>query len=283
MNPDGSALVRPEEPGVTVPSAKHPANRRLSPGGPDVSKLRPRFGLAYLLLAAVLGGSIAGLVVYLQHRPGASVAWSSWKPSLHGEAAWKQIADHVAPRYRVPSGKQIVGVVANAAEVQATQTTKLPITVALISSGLPDERLSDIKVVQINDGAMYGLCGLGSNCSIPGTPSNTRMDVLRRESLELALLTFKYDSSVDTVFTVLPAPLGTTAQRTIFFQRGDLSSQLSTPLKDTLNPDVKVSPTKLPKDERPTIMRLTAPHFYNYSYRSAPDGSVAMILTPATA
>ena len=49
--------------------------------------------------------------------------------------------------------------------------------------------------------------GPGQRCSVPGEPTAERALLLRRESLELALYTFKYMDDVDSVITMLP-PVG---------------------------------------------------------------------------
>ena len=52
----------------------------------------------------------------------------------------------------------------------------------------------------------YNLCGVGGkDCAIgAGTPSNSRLLLLRREALELALYTFKYIRGTQNVLTILP-------------------------------------------------------------------------------
>ncbi len=56
---------------------------------------------------------------------------------------------------------------------------------------------------------MYTLNGLGNNGSIRGGKSSPeRHLLLRREALELSLLTFRYADDVDMVVTILPPPPG---------------------------------------------------------------------------
>jgi hypothetical protein len=261
-----------------------PAEERPREQAPSVrvrrtyTRLRPRFGIAYLLLAVVVGTAVGGLVVYLGNRDTSGGAeWSTWKPTLHGQASWKQIAEHVEPRYRLPTGKQIVGIITGQPQIQ-----DIPISHVAISSGLPDERREDIQIYTIKNGAMFILCGLGTSCAVPGKPSQARAQVLRREALELALYTFKYQSNVDAVLAFIPPPAGVnpTPQRMIFFRRDDLEQQLSEPLGATISPNVTVSPGKLLPREAAAIDRLTNPHFYKYDFQQLPDGSALAALTP---
>jgi hypothetical protein len=268
--------AQPAAPAQERPQEQAPAQRTRQ----TYTKLRPRFGLAYLLLAVVVGAAVGGLVVYLGNRDtGSDASWSTWKPALHGQAAWKEIGDHVAQQYRLTDGRQIVGVIPTPAQAQSQQGT-IPVRAALITSGLPDERVGDIKFLEIKNGTMYGMCGLGTDCSIPGTATNIRGALIRREALELALYTFKYDGSVDTVMVFPPSPAGSQLNRTIFFRRTDLKTELSKPLADTISPIAKIDTKKLLPAERDRVLRLTSPHVYNYEYRLAQDGSVAMVLTP---
>ena len=48
------------------------------------------------------------------------------------------------------------------------------------------------------------MCGLGGACAIKGKASTTRFMLVRREALELALYTFKYDGDVDSVVVLPP-------------------------------------------------------------------------------
>ena len=76
--------------------------------------LARRFWLAYLALAALFGAPV-GTFIVLQERPAPipPPPWSAWKPTAGNPgAAQQQIAEHVGARYRLPSGKKIVDVLA---------------------------------------------------------------------------------------------------------------------------------------------------------------------------
>jgi len=119
---------------VTVPGADRPADPVVPVVGPDrrerarLTSYRFRFGFVYVLLAAVMGGAVGSFIVLVgRPAPAADESWSSWRPDGRENAYPTAIADHVAARYRLPSGKQLVGVLAGPAEVQ-----ELPIRAVLI-------------------------------------------------------------------------------------------------------------------------------------------------------
>ena len=64
------------------------------------------------MLGALLGAAISAAVVLALSgdRPN-EIDWSAWRPSSGGANGAQQIADHVAPLYRLSSGDQLVGVV----------------------------------------------------------------------------------------------------------------------------------------------------------------------------
>ena len=100
----------------------------------------------------------------------------------------------------------------------------------------------DFEIVPVGDQSlMYTLCGFGDRCSIAaGAPSEERARVLRRESLELALYSFKYVEGVRSVIVLMPPNLGDPAdpeddrQTALFFQKGDFNRELSRPIQQTL-------------------------------------------------
>src|SRR5690606_24285560 len=96
----------------------------------------------------------------------------------------------------------------------------------------------DIDIVDAAGSHQYVLCGLGTNCSIAsGEPSEERHALLRREAMELALYTFKYVDTIDSVTVFLPPrPGGDTAPTAVFLERGDVAKELDTSLRRTLEP-----------------------------------------------
>jgi hypothetical protein len=243
---------------------------------------RSRFGF---LLGALIGIALAvvgGAVVLATWSSGPDVpsGWSAWRPTAHDRyAAAQQIANHVAPRYRLGDGDQLVAVQAGPLEV-----ANFPLSVALRSSPTGGN-------IQLLDGkgVMYTLNGLGPRGSIArGTPSEERHLLLRREALELALYTFKYRTDVDMVVALLPpappdkstATTGSDQQtQALFYRPGDLRSELAVPLTRTIpkrTPRPETLSLNGPEAQR--IDALTRPNLFLASFQQGQDAHAFLVL-----
>ena len=261
-----------------TPDAEPLLVRRRADDEPRV--FRARFAIAYLVLAVAAGVAL-GAAVLLVDRPetAAGAPWSSWKPT-GTESSWpRQIADYVGGRYRLETGAPMVFILADAPQVQ-----DVPVRNIAIQNDPADD--SDISIVPIDEdkSVMYNLCGGGARCSIPeGQPTQERLQLLRREALELALYTFKY-ADIDAVIATLPpesAEEGTeqTSGTALFFRRGEFSSELRNPLRRTLLTSERPG-TEIISIEGPTIDRLTKSRTYGFVFTQAQEGSAIMILAP---
>ena len=239
---------------------------------------RGRFRLAYLALALVFWAGVAALVVLLvRGGDGPSEAWSRWKPQASASIDRAgEIAEHVAPEYRLAEGGQLVAVQAHPPEVQQD----VPVEAVAVRGGISGQ---DIDVDGTGSSVFYVLCGLGDNCAIKGAPSQERAVLLRREALELALYTFKYGGA-DTVVALLPPATLASGQKDVnwalYFRRSDFDDALSRPLSQTLPRHDQLTPTALTGREKQTVERLTTPHAYVTSFTQAPDGGVFLELVP---
>jgi hypothetical protein len=265
------ALTPPGETPAPPPGELVPRPPRVESGS-----YRGRFGLVYGALALLLAGAIAGFVVLVvQPGKGPEAAWSAWRPEGDDAQKQQEIADHVGAAYRLPSGQQLVSVQAAPPRVQ-----DIPIGAIAIrrpSSGSSADQ--PISVLPVEGAAVYILCGLGTDCAIEeGTPSAERMRLLRRESLELALYTFRYVSGKGSVVTFLPPKPGDKPSFALFFQRGDLSAELDRPLRSTLPDDRLLRADQLSALEVPTIDRLTEPHLFRFSFQQLQDGTAVLVL-----
>ena len=238
---------------------------------------RARFGLAYAVLAAVVGAAV-GTFIVLAGRDAGPVEreWSSWKPEAKGAAAANEIATHVARRYRLPSGNQLVAIVPSPAEVQDVTVRAIAVRPTAVST--------DVSIVPASDSLMYILCGLGERCSIrEGQPSEERHQLLRREALELALYTFKYDEDVDTVVTFLPPPGGAETSFVVFFRREDLRELLARPLQATLAEGTSSLAGRIARAEVPIVDSVTLPRVFAYGFQQLQDGTAILVLSPPRA
>ena len=180
------------------------------------------------MLGGIVGAAAAAVVLLAGGSDGTdtvSGGWSYWHPTRDGQAAFQQIADHVGADYRLQNGKQLVAVTGGPLEL-----ANLPVTVAV----KPTTSGGNISLLEGN-GVLYTLCGLGKKCAISsGKPTQVRHLLLRRESLELALYTFRYVRDVDLVVVFLPPPPGKDASQAMLYRAKDVKGELNRPLVATL-------------------------------------------------
>jgi hypothetical protein len=251
---------------------------------------RWRFGVAYLVLA-VLAGAGVGVAVMLLDRPEerAGPAWSEWKPTGRETSYPDQIADFVGNGYRLPSGSQLAAVIASTPTVSSTN---VPVQAVVIQnqSALPSAA-PDIEIVPTQDSVMYTLCGLGPQCSIAeGEPSAERLQLLRREALELSLYTFKYVDGAASTIVLLPPNLGENAEDTsddeavaLFLQKKDFSRELAQPVRNTLLLATPPQIAELNAREELIVDRLTDPNIFQYQFEQVQTGGAILILAPVNA
>jgi hypothetical protein len=243
------------------------------PQGADAAPYQSRFQLLFGVLLGIGLAAVVATVLALasgrQNSDEAAVAWAPWHPTAgNGLDAVNQIADHVGRRYTLPTGHELVAVRGGPLEL-----ARLPVTIALQTGG--DYRIFDDK-----KGVLYNLCGLGKNCSIKeGKPSVARHLVLRRESLELALYTFRYIKNVDQVVVILPPAPGDKPNQAMFYRRGAESASLDRPLAATL-PGPPPVPPKVPIQTLAFLDRLTAPNLFAFSPQEGGDAHIYLVLTP---
>jgi hypothetical protein len=265
-----------------------------------------KFHAAMGLLAGLGIGALAVAAVLLigGKKGSSSVQWSSWQPSDSGLAGAREIADHVAPLYRISGTDQLAVVtvvnLANSTAAQAAlasgtqnQTSGLQIAVQPSSSSGSLSLLSGNTIA-------YNLCGLGStNCAIGvGTPSANRLLLLRREALELALYTFRYISGTANVVAILPPGHTTSLSCTLcakpnqhatvkpvnialLFLHDELSPWLSAPLSATLPEQFPPTVDQVRSaPESSLVEQITARGMFTENIESAQDGTNLLVLKP---
>lgn len=173
-----------------------------------------RFGVAYVLLAAILAAVGFGAWWLLERDGGGSAvgpsgevtgpnAWADFAPTNAGLLGAQEIAFHVQRQFRLPSGKEPVAVLAFRPSIQGG-SSRVPIQAAVVA---PESarKSKDYAVVPIADDLQFTLCGGGPNCSIAeGRPSAERARWLRRQAIELALYAFHYNADVNRVLVFMP-------------------------------------------------------------------------------
>jgi hypothetical protein len=278
-------LPPPTEPAAaSEPQADAPAAPARRPA--QERPFRYRFGLAYLVLAVVAGLGVGSAYLMWEREPAQETRWASWQPTGDENSYHAQIAEYVGRRHRNTSGNQLVAVIASTPQIQ-TQQGVVPVEwVAFQKETRGGDR--DFDVAQLGDSVMYTLCGGGEQCSIAeGEPSGQRLNLLRREALELSLYSFKHLDGLDSVVVLMPPNLGDPnnpeddTQTAVFFQQGELRRELERPLAQTLAVGRATRVRELNPIEQITVDRLTRTRLFLYDFQIAPSGAWGMVLAPA--
>ena len=237
----------------------HPS-RRARPRGrrPSRRRYRNRFIAVYAVLGLTLVGAIVGARRPDPAEPGRSPR-PPGRPGSPRRASTAKMtsADRRPRRAPVPlngRGAQLVAVVPSAPKVDerhqgredlgdrdpqdAAEQHRHP--------GLPVEQDVDVPVLRPRRRAAR---------SRPARRRATRGRLVRREALEVALYTFKFVPSVDSIVAFMPPPPGQTTTTLLFLQKSNLKDQLSQPLNKTLTlrrPPLPTDRRHLPRRRRST-------------------------------
>jgi hypothetical protein len=252
------------------------------PGKPKPPVLyHSRFVTMYILLGVALVATVVGVVMALGTSISPKQIWSAWKPANgSADARTSEIAQHTGGQYRLPSGNQMLDVIPKKLTVplvdSSGSTQNVPIAgIVLRQKGTADK----VVVLSSNDSRLFQLCGTGASCAIgEGKASVARGRLVRREALQLALLTFKYVPGVTHVIEFMPPPPGSTPSLVTYFEKPDLKPQLSSPLRTTMSVKAPTASTMTAK-ESATIDRVTTGHVYTFTFRTTQLGQAVLLLT----
>jgi hypothetical protein len=230
-----------------------------------------RFVVAYLLVMVLFGGMIV-LFAVLVSRSDSSSHWSSYKPSGRDQFDKAQnMANYVAPRY-VYQGYPIAVVEAQPPIVR----DRVVEGIALTHAPLRDIGSHYKQFERADETMFYVFCGQGNRCALPESTATDVVPMLRRESLELALYTFKYWPNISSIVSLLPPTKG--SQPAIFLKRKDLESQLAKPLGRTLPTRPVITADSMTLGEQATVEKLTADNIYSSSFQELANGSTLLLL-----
>jgi len=298
--------------GVARTSRSDSRGRHHSGSSPHSGRFRT---VTALLVALGIGAIVVAVSVAVGGRQSARAGakWSQWKPPDSGTQGAQDIANFVAPFYRIDSVNQLALVTvvnlesAAAASAQA-QAAANGTASSGTASGLqvavrPSPTSSQVSLLSGNTIA-YNLCGIGGkDCAIGvGKPSTNRLLLLRREALELALYTFKYIGGTQNVVAILPPghteqpastlskkpPSSASTQATskpvdiaVLFVRQELSPLLQHPLSQILPEQVPPTVGQMPKaPEAGLVDQITARGLFSEQLQQAQDGSNLIVLNP---
>ncbi len=264
-----------------------------------------------IVMGALVGVAIAAVIiavaVAVAGRSGTATAqWSSWAPPDGGTTGAREIADHLAPLYRISGTDQldivtVVNVNNNAAAAAASGTSSGSSSGSGLEVAVRTDPSSSAVSLLSGNTVAYNMCGIGtSNCAIGvGTPTPDRLLLLRREALELALYTFKYISGTQNVVAILPP--GHTIQGctgicpnphvkvaskpvnfALLFLRDELKPWLSQPVAATFPeefpPTVPQLPTWKQTAEASLVAQITSRGLFTQHLVQAQDGSNLIVL-----
>lgn len=251
-----------------------------------------RFRIAMFALGILLGAAIAGFIVVATHdspKPApfavgiGAAAGGGWHPTCDTEFGCDrphQIAAYVEPKYKAADGKDIVGIISGRPTIPSQDGTAIDVPVVLERNDR-GSRVVYTATGQDNT-VQYTLCGFGAACALTGTPTIERGDLLRRQALELALLTFRFDPGVKSVLTFFPkAAKAADPSYVLFFRRPDYGAQLSRPLSATLGKQAVMKPAQMSDALARAIGKLTTPRVFTYQYQTTQQGFPILVLTPA--
>jgi hypothetical protein len=280
--PPPSPAGRPTSPGGTPNLIELPPEPPRSGAEPAQetnlapSQFRNRFGfLIGALAGVVVAVGVAVALVLLEgdtaSQEGFAKHWSAWQPpETDTTKGAQEIAAHVGAEYKQANGSALT-------LVNGNPMPSFPI--ALRPAHGPVVTLSP------EHGVMYTLDGLGKDGAMTGAPSPQRLQLLRREALELALYTFRYIKDVNTVMTLLPTiPKGAPTQggpttqpqsQAVFYRPGDLKQQLQVPLTATMSPKTPVAGAI--QDGR-AVDALTLSNLFKWSLHQAQTGQPYLLL-----
>jgi hypothetical protein len=243
---------------------------------------RTQFLVVYLILAAALLGTGAGVViatygVSLKSAP----PWSSWKPSGSAGARTSAIAQHIGGAYVFPNGDQLLDVFPkNLTLPVPTASGQVQVPIAGIAIRGRRGKVDKLAALSDSDTRIYQLCGTGVACAIgEGKASVPRGQLVRREALEIALYTFKYVPGITHVLAFLPPPPGKRQGAVVYLEKADVNALLGRPLTATLSAKTPF-PSTITVGEGAKVDRLTLPHFYAFSLNQTQLGQAVLVLAP---
>ena len=284
--------------------------RRAREREPSPHALKFLIATTTLVVIGVVAAAIAVVTAHNAQNAGPLPSWSEWSPPDSGMQGARDIADHLAPFYRINQTDQLDAItVLNVAN---------PSTVASSTSGTPPDQIqvalkqegasANNSVVSLLGGrtVAYNLCGLGTNsnsCTIgEGTPSANRLLLLRREALELSLYTFRYLPFVENVIAILPpgytqqastlsptppsssTPTTQPLDLAVLFDRQELQPFTQQPLVQTLPLKYPPSVAELSlwrqTSDAAIVDQLTAHAIFTDQFQHAQDGSYLLVLNP---
>jgi hypothetical protein len=244
------------------------------PGSRRAGAYGGRFALAHILVVAAFG-SLLVLFAYLVSQSNNSATWSSYKPT-GGETypRAQKLANFLAPRY-ISGGSPIAVIQAQPLFFHDQVVDGVAFTRAPFQD--VGEHYHQLERAGASTMA-YVFCGQAARCGLAATGAEDVIPLLRRESLELALYTFKYWPEIDAVVAVLPP--AAKSSPAVYLRRSNFEAELSKPLERTLPSRDVITASSMGAAELATVERLT--RIFPSSFQETPSGRMLLLLGTGT-
>lgn len=257
---------------------------------PHAPKFRAVLGVLVVIAAVAVAVAVVVASSGSSRAPTVGTAnWSSWSPDSSGSTGVSEIAQHIAPYYRVSAAEQLDEIT----PIQLSQTTAAGTTTGSGLTVAVNEGTGKSPSLGLLNGktVAYDICGLGAkDCELAGTASTDRMLLLRREGLELALYTLEYISGSQNVVVVLPPGHTVTSGGTgekgvtvaLLFDRKELQPLLDVKLSNTLQeypPDLSELSLWSKTEEAGLVDQITAHGLFSSQVETLQVGGSALVLT----
>lgn len=252
-----------------------------------LSGYKRRFAGVYLALALVAGMGLGALVVLAAFggddaKPAPRA--NAIQPAEEGELGAIALAEAVQRNYRLPTGQELVSVIASRNTLQDGNLGYLRVRFQVIRPA--DATFAkDSKLIELDNAMQFSLCGSAPACAIPGQASAERGVLVRRMGLELAVRMMKLDSSVQNVSVFLrpiPPPQGTDGYVLVFRRNALERSLLTTPIEETLpGAGKRVSVGQMTPTQIQRIDQLTRRNLYVGVYQLIGGRDAVLQLQPA--
>lgn len=261
----------PPPPGEVLPPA--PAPQVLSQESAQTPFVpRFRFTLGILIGVALAALLVGALIVAAGSARQQRSSWSPWQPSSSGDEGLKEIGDHVAPSYQLPDGRQLVAVRGGPLSLQLDKS-KIPLKILL-------QQQSSLSYAE-GKSALFEMAGTGPQGAVDTSPASlARALLLRREALELALYSFRFQDTLQNVVVLFPPKPGEKPSIALYFRRADLSNELDQPLSSTLPGSPPSMDALLGSPQGGTVQQLTGARTFKFAFEQTQDLSAAIVLTP---
>jgi hypothetical protein len=244
------------------------------PGSRRAGAYGGKFALAHILVIAAFA-SLLVLFAYLVSQSTSSAAWSSYKPT--GAETYpkaQNLANFVAPRY-ISGGSPIAVVQAQPLFFHDQVVDGVAFTRAPFQD--VGEHYHQLEPAGASTMA-YVFCGQAARCGLAATGAEDVIPLLRRESLELALYTFKYWPEIDAVVAVLPP--AAKSSPAVYLRRQNFEAELAKPLEQTLPSRDVITASSMTAAELTTVDRLT--RIFPSSFQETASGRMLLLLGTGT-